>query len=126
MNIKKRRRPLPVRFLSGVLSGIAVSVIVLTVCAVILTKKDVAQPRLPIMLLAACALGSVCCAFICAKQIDFRGIVTGIISAGILSVLYLIILFLCSGFSISGWMAAILAADLLLGAGAGIAAKNMR
>ena len=125
MKAGNRKRSLPGIILTGMLFGLLASAAVLAVCALIATKKDIPVSRLPIMILLACALGSAVCAFLNAKRIKMRGIVSGLLSAGILTAFYLLLLFVLSGFSLSGWLAAILAVDLILGGISGILAKNM-
>ena len=125
MKAGNKKRSFPGIILTGMLFGLLASAAVIAVCAWIVTKKDMSFSRLPIMVLLACAFGSMICAFANAKRIKMRGIVSGLFSAGILTAIYLILLFVISGFSLSGWLAAILAVDLILGGISGILAKNI-
>ena len=126
MRAKIKKTSLPVRILTGLLIGFAVSLFALSVCALIVAKKDTPHSLLPLMVLLACALGCAAGAFINAKTIEMRGILTGLFSAGGLSFIYIIIIFLCCGCKLSGWLAAVAAVDLLAGAAAGICARNLR
>ena len=126
MRTNKKNKSKVLKLFVGLMSGCILSLIFLSVCALIVTKKDIAISYLPVMVIFACAAGSAACAFINTKHLEMRGFAAGIINAGCLSAVYLILLFIFSGFSFSGWMPAIFGVDLLAGAAAGIAAKNLQ
>ncbi len=123
---KKNRMSLPIRLGISVLVGVLAFIIVTAIGALIVMKKDVEISKLPFILLIGCGVGSILCSFSAARKLSFRGIVSGIMSSAILSVIILVLLLFASGFYVSGWYAAILAVDLILGCVAGIIAKNMR
>ena len=123
---QKNRISLPLRLGSSVFMGVLVFIAATAIGALIVMKKDVEINKLPFILLIGCGAGSIICSFSAAKKLSFRGIVSGIMSSSILSVILLVLLFAASGFYVSGWYAAILTVDLILGCIAGIIAKNMR
>lgn len=123
---QKNRISLPLRLGSSVLMGVLVFIAVTVIGALTLMKKDVEINKLPFILLIGCSLGSIICSFSAAKKLSFRGVISGIMSSSIFTVILLALLFAASGFYVSGWYAAILAVDLILGCVAGIIAKNMR
>lgn len=122
---RKGERPVIV-LLAGSLTGLILSMLAAAAFAFLLTKKDVAYNKLPYLLIAAGAFGALICSFLNTRNLHYRGVISGLISASLFSAAFILICFILSGFSVSVYYLIMAAVNLTLGAIAGIAAKNLR
>ncbi len=124
-NRKRKGKSLLSKWGIPVIIGAIVNYFLVSVLALILTKKDIKTELLPYILIvfgaAACGL----CAFICAKNNDLQGIISGAVSALIYSVLIIgVYCFLC-GMQVNHKLIVMLPVNLIAGIICGIIAKNI-
>ena len=79
-----------------------------------------------VFLITAGAFGALICSFLNTRNLHYRGVISGLISASVFSAAFILICFILSGFSVSVYYLIMAAVNLTLGAIAGIAAKNLR
>ena len=113
-------------FVWSAAAGLAASLLLLSLFAYILTKKDVSPSLLPVFLLVSGFFGSLLSAFISTKKTKKRGMIAGVVSGLIFSGVFLLICYVLSGLSGSIKMLLLVPVALVGGLLGGLAAKNLR
>ncbi|MCH5197925.1 MAG: TIGR04086 family membrane protein [Oscillospiraceae bacterium] len=127
MRSKTKTQKSPLKsIVAGTCIGIILSLLLISVFAFILTKKDIEIKHLPLFILIAGAIGSLSSSFINTKKLKLRGIFSGLISSLVFSGVYLLICFIASGFSVSLVLLITIPLNTAAGVIGAIISRNLR